>query len=484
MRQLGENLRGGNRFLRTFRENAQPINTVKSHSQGINHVLQQLLKGVGIGEDRKERKEMMEAVQAAMVADPTTITESMPASSFSGDEEGGEGDETEITSTNPNQRSLTERLTAAGAGMSNNSRMQDFQRGLIPHRLQADLAKRNLDETRAHQAGLLKTSRAREDAQLADKRNHAALVTAAANSRADALLRDKIKRADDLLAAGKVHEANLLKAEITRDEAAKTLAFNRSVSLKAAPAAPKTAMTPDVLKQQMLLRAAGRPTNIGSIPSGMQMITGLDGTVRLTPIPGSKAAAAATNAAAASDQAAKTAVDKASVMLSTVANIRKELKEALLPASGTLSVPGSKLSLTSAGRVRSHIRTLQSGQVLQTMLELKKASSTGATGFGALSQKELDILIAEIGALDPDITEPDILLDTMQRIEDRYIRIMSDAKRDMTPEKITELGLDDLIKAADNAVAKKKRTADKAKKKFGRRKLGETIAEWRARTGG
>lgn len=119
------------------------------------------------------------------------------------------------------------------------------------------------------------------------------------------------------------------------------------------------------------------------------------------------------------------------------------------PTTGTLSIPFAALSGTPAGRIRSYVSTLQSGVALGAMQRLKEASATGATGFGALSAPELNLLISDIGALDPNNTEPDIFRETIQRIDERAKRVVSDIRKNVAPERIDELGLREFLDAID-----------------------------------
>lgn len=145
----------------------------------------------------------------------------------------------------------------------------------------------------------------------------------------------------------------------------------------------------------------------------------------------------------------QTDVAKAETMLDATSGIRAEFEGANTPVTGTGSIPFAQFSGTPAGRVRSYVNTLQSGSVLGAMQELKKASSSGATGFGALNEKELDLLIASVGALNPTTTEEDIFLDTVDRIEGQYGRVIADIKANVSPERIKDLGLEELIAKAE-----------------------------------
>lgn len=168
-------------------------------------------------------------------------------------------------------------------------------------------------------------------------------------------------------------------------------------------------------------------------------------------IPGSPAAleAAAAAAAAEAQQGAQITSDMegAETTLSTTRAVLDILDNSDQPTTGTNSRPFALHSATPAGKIRSYVSTLQSGVALGAMQRLKELSSTGATGFGALSAPELNLLINDIGALDPDNTEPDIFRNTVERIDNRAKRVVADIKRNVSPERIQELGLQPLIDA-------------------------------------
>ncbi|MHA6684505.1 hypothetical protein [Mesorhizobium sp. A556] len=173
------------------------------------------------------------------------------------------------------------------------------------------------------------------------------------------------------------------------------------------------------------------------------------GLPKAAAIPGSPADLAAQAAAKEQDRlnAAKTRsdADKAETTMDATASVLDILKNADTPATGTLSRPFALYSGTPAGKVRSYVSTLQSGVALGAMTRLKEMSSTGATGFGALSEKELDLLISDIGALNPDNTEPEIFQKTVERIQNRSKRIADDIVKNVSPERIQELGLQPFI---------------------------------------
>lgn len=186
---------------------------------------------------------------------------------------------------------------------------------------------------------------------------------------------------------------------------------------------------------------------MGTIPAGMAAVPDPNNPsgFRLEAIPGGPAAI--DEAAAAGQRDAQTVSDaqKAETTLDATRSVLDILDKADTPATGTLSRPFAAFSGTPAGRVRSYVGTLQSGVALGAMQRLKEASATGATGFGALSAPELNLLINDIGALDPDNTEPDIFRKTIERIQDRSRRVAEDIVKNVSPERIQELGLQGFI---------------------------------------
>ena len=121
------------------------------------------------------------------------------------------------------------------------------------------------------------------------------------------------------------------------------------------------------------------------------------------------------------------------------------------PVTGTASRLTGWYSGSDAGKLRSHNKTLQSGVAIQTMMRLKKASESGATGFGQLNRTELQMLLDDMGSLDPDNTDPEIYAETISRIKGRFNRVVEDIRRNVnvSPERMQELGLDELLRTSD-----------------------------------
>ena len=190
------------------------------------------------------------------------------------------------------------------------------------------------------------------------------------------------------------------------------------------------------------------------------------GLPRAAPVPGSPADIAQ-RASEADDMARRdvqTIADsqKSETLIDATQSVLDIMDKADLPVTGTLSRPFALYSGTDAGRVRSYVSALRSGVALGAMQRLKEASATGATGFGALSEKELEILISDIGSLDPDTTEPDIFRKTVERIQDNARRTAESIRKNVSPERIEELGLQSFLDSfgADGGMPKPKSRAE------------------------
>lgn len=142
---------------------------------------------------------------------------------------------------------------------------------------------------------------------------------------------------------------------------------------------------------------------------------------------------------------ADAAVSKAGAMMYSLTEAKRILKENPDSAAGTFSTPLGLISNTPAGKLRSHINNLKSGVAIGTMMKLKEASSTGATGFGQLNRAELQLLLDALGSLDPNTTAAPILLSTLNRIEAQYRRVLADIKANVDPAIVKNMGFDRLM---------------------------------------
>lgn len=109
-------------------------------------------------------------------------------------------------------------------------------------------------------------------------------------------------------------------------------------------------------------------------------------------------------------------------------------KDRLAGATGvTGKVGGVWTSLTGRptdrSKLESDLTSLKSQIALMTMQALKQASKTGATGFGALSNKELEVLQSKYENLDPTLLDDQGLLDNLKAMEQDVLEMRRKAVR-------------------------------------------------------
>jgi hypothetical protein len=112
-----------------------------------------------------------------------------------------------------------------------------------------------------------------------------------------------------------------------------------------------------------------------------------------------------------------------------------------LGASGTFSQIPGLFSGTYAGKIRSHIETLKSKIVMEGIEKLRASSSSGATGFGAMNEAELKILIERLGALTPATTDPAILRQTLNGVLEQIEIVKKDILANVPHDRLREIGL-------------------------------------------
>lgn len=188
------------------------------------------------------------------------------------------------------------------------------------------------------------------------------------------------------------------------------------------------------LEYQQALRKAGTPNNYGSIPSGYRLKETPEGAL-LEAIPGGPE-----DTTAQDDAKLRNSANDAATLQQSLNSLSDVMGSADTPVFGTLSRPFAIYSGSSAGKARSYLKQVTSGVALDAMMRLKEASKQGATGFGALSERELEILVSKMGALDPDTTDPQIIKETLDNIQ----RVIDQVKKTVPPEKIKEWGLEAL----------------------------------------
>jgi len=96
----------------------------------------------------------------------------------------------------------------------------------------------------------------------------------------------------------------------------------------------------------------------------------------------------------------KAKIDSANAQAKLLADTIKELRPLL--TAGTTSYGASLKSwpATEAKRVANLLITVKANVGLATLSDLKETSPTGASGFGALSAPELELIVSKLGSLD------------------------------------------------------------------------------------
>jgi len=231
----------------------------------------------------------------------------------------------------------------------------------------------------------------------------------------------------------------------------------------AAAAKAASALTFDQRKQLALL---GADRTESAIPKDHRAIRDASGFItRYEVIPDSPTAREQAAAEAKEGVAQATAMREANILGRTtgsIIDIFDNHDKWGIPLTGTMSNTMAKHSGTDQGKIRSYVRTLQSSTALDTMLKLKEASSTGATGFGALQKVELELIIAAVGPLDPATTDPEVFYETVKDIDARLQRQIAILVENTTLEERAAEGLlgltgeaaPDGLSAAEIATAK------------------------------
>lgn len=99
-------------------------------------------------------------------------------------------------------------------------------------------------------------------------------------------------------------------------------------------------------------------------------------------------------------------------------------------AVGPLRGLRSKYALASSGEafsVNQEINSLLASKAIQTLLQMKQQSSTGSTGFGALSERELELIINDIASLNTQLS-PEAFGRNLEKIRNKTLDAMSRIK--------------------------------------------------------
>jgi hypothetical protein len=179
----------------------------------------------------------------------------------------------------------------------------------------------------------------------------------------------------------------------------------------------------------------------------------LEGTARVV---GAKAEAA--EPTPPSPQAKALALDKNDAILNNIAYARS------LIGPYSTGLPGQvlgKLNATQATDLRNALTNITAPSVIETLKAMKAQSKTGASGFGALSEKELKILEGDMGLLLPNMS-PMAMQRALSNVETHYkkARAYMNNEDANSPEVMRKYSIPTL--ATDPRKGKQELTSDKA----------------------
>jgi len=111
-------------------------------------------------------------------------------------------------------------------------------------------------------------------------------------------------------------------------------------------------------------------------------------------------------------------------------------------ATGITGAVLSHVPGTDAADFRGYIDAIQGGVILEKLQALKEASKTGASGLGALSEKEGDRLAASVAAIKPNMSD-EALQESLDAIEKHanFLRAVADGKDPRDPNVAKQYGL-------------------------------------------
>lgn len=138
-----------------------------------------------------------------------------------------------------------------------------------------------------------------------------------------------------------------------------------------------------------------------------------------------KKAAADKIAADAAAEAPRAAAETKARMQGYLQDIQRAIDLTNDPAA--MGLPGQALGnlwSTTAGDLAAKLEAIKSPIVLKAMQEARKGSAAGATGFGALAVKEMNLLAAKLGSLSQTQSREQLRA-TLQRIDGNFRRAMA-----------------------------------------------------------
>jgi len=126
----------------------------------------------------------------------------------------------------------------------------------------------------------------------------------------------------------------------------------------------------------------------------------------------------------AAETAKQTAMETSKVQLDRTLSQIDDIVTATKEAPLATGLPGFVLGGikgTEAYGIRGDVELIKSKLALDMIKEMKQQSSTGATGFGAMSEKELALIQSAVDRLDPDM-DRERFLQAMDEVKGHYAR--------------------------------------------------------------
>jgi len=105
--------------------------------------------------------------------------------------------------------------------------------------------------------------------------------------------------------------------------------------------------------------------------------------------------------------------------ISQIDEIVETVESSFAPTTGLMGMVSGAIPGTEAYGVRGDVEMIKGKLGLDMIKEMKQQSSTGATGFGAMSEKELALIQSAVDRLDPNM-DRDRFLQAMAEIKGHY----------------------------------------------------------------
>ena len=180
--------------------------------------------------------------------------------------------------------------------------------------------------------------------------------------------------------------------------------------------------------------APGAPVEFGTLDKGTMMVQGRDEqgniTYQVMPIPGSKAAADAEQAASAREAAREGGIKTAGVVLTNIDEAQRIIADSKLPTSGFTGSMLKKIPGTAATDVGALVNTIKANIGFDKLQAMRDASPTGGA-LGQVSNQEIDFLQSTLNNLNQEQSQEQFNRQ-LQILENQYLQTI--AKFNAYPE--------------------------------------------------